>query len=122
MEFGPHGTALASAAGFVGGAIPNYILNRRWAWSGTRQRSRRTELVLYFAVALSSFAVATVVTAAAQRGARHLSADRGWSVVLAAVAYLGVSGVFFVVKFVLYDRLVFSAARGGRRAAPPTTS
>ncbi len=38
------GTTWASAAGFVGAAVPNYILNRRWAWSDRRGRSRRAEV------------------------------------------------------------------------------
>ena len=41
------GTVGASLAGFVGGAIPNYILNRRWAWQDRTGRCRRSEIMLY---------------------------------------------------------------------------
>lgn len=119
------GTTWASAAGFVGGAIPNYILNRRWAWSGERGRDRRTEVFLYLAVALSSFAASAVATHWVEQGARGLTADRGWTVVLTGLAYLGVSGVFFVVKFVLYERLVFIPQRSSsaaRSLSDPTRS
>jgi putative flippase GtrA len=101
------GTTWASAAGFVGGAIPNYILNRRWAWSERRGRDRTTEAILYVAVALCSFGASAVSTHWAEEGARSLTGDHGWTVVLTGLAFLGVSGIFFVVKFVLYERLVF---------------
>jgi putative flippase GtrA len=105
------GTTWASAAGFVGGAIPNYILNRRWAWSERRGRDRTTEMVLYMAIALSSFAASAVATHWAEQGARSLTGDDGWTVVLTGLAYLGVSSIFFVAKFVLYEWLVFIPQR-----------
>lgn len=119
------GTTWASAAGFVGGAVPNYILNRRWAWSERRGRDRRTEVVLYAAVAVASFVASAVATHWAQEGASHLTKDRGWTVLLTGLVYLGVSGVFFVAKFVLYERLVFIPDRrsnDGRPVSEPTRS
>lgn len=105
------GTTWASAAGFVGGAIPNYVLNRRWAWSDRRGRDRRAELLLYMTVALSSFAASAVATHWAEQGARVVTASHGWTVVLTGLAYLAVSAIFFVAKFVAYERLVFIPAR-----------
>jgi putative flippase GtrA len=130
VAYGPAGAgpALASAAGFVGGAVPNYFLNRRWAWSDRRGRNRRTEIILYAAVALASYGASVLVTRAAEKWARHIASDRGSRVLLVGAAYLAVSGVFFVVKFVLYHFTVFTAEPGdaGRSprsaTAPPTTS
>jgi putative flippase GtrA len=107
--WGHSGTTWASAAGFVGGAVPNYILNRRWAWRDRRGRNRRTEILLYMTVALASFAVSALVTHWAEDVARHLTAVRGWQVALITAAYLLVSAVFFVVKFVIYETLVFTS-------------
>ena len=136
LAFGPAGLgpAVASAAGFVGGAVPNYVLNRRWAWSDRRGRSRRTEIILYAIVALSSYLAAVLVTRRVETWARRLTADRSEQVLLVAAAYLAVSGVFFVVKFVLYHFAVFTAEPGERAGpgeparhllpavVPPTTS
>jgi putative flippase GtrA len=55
--WGHAGPVGASAAGFVGGAVPNYFLNRRWAGPDRRGRSRQAEVALYAAVALASFGV-----------------------------------------------------------------
>lgn len=102
------GTTAASAIGFVGGAVPNYILNRRWAWSDRRGRDRKTEITLYMSVAVATFLVAAVVTHWAETGARHLTAGKGWQVALVTAAYLGVSALFFVLKFLIYETLVFT--------------
>jgi putative flippase GtrA len=110
------GTAWASFAGFVGGAVPNYFLNRRWAWQDRKGRSRRQELILYFAVAIASFLVSIVVTDWAEGWARHLTTTHSIEVVLVAAAYLAVSGVFFVGKFVAYEFLVFTKGPEERAA------
>jgi putative flippase GtrA len=113
------GTTWASLAGFVGGAIPNYILNRRWAWQDRNGRSRRQELILYFSVAVASFLASVVVTNAAKNWARHLSSSHGIQVILVAAAFLAVSGVFFIGKFVIYELFVFTKSPGHRKSRRP---
>ena len=108
LGWGHTGTTVASAVGFVGGAVPNYVLNRRWAWRDRRGRDRRTELVLYMSVAIATFLVSAVVTHWAESAARHLTVDRGGQVALTTAAFLGVSAVFFVLKFVIYEMVVFT--------------
>src|ERR1700689_4928873 len=82
LYFGHTGTAAASAAGFVGGAVPNYFLNRRWAWQDRRGRRRRTEVLLYTVVALASFGASVVTTRWAEHVVAPLTGDRTWRVVL----------------------------------------
>lgn len=101
------GTTIASAAGFVGGAIPNYILNRRWAWRDRRGRTRQSEVTLYMVTSLATFVVSAIVTHEVEKFARHLTADRGGQVALVTLAFFGVSAVFFVVKFFIYETVVF---------------
>jgi putative flippase GtrA len=106
--WGHSGTTIASAVGFLGGAVPNYILNRRWAWRDRRGRDRRSEIVMYMTVAIATFVVSALVTHSAEGAARHLTADRSLQVALVTAAFLAVSAVFFVVKFVIYETLVFT--------------
>ena len=110
LGWGHTGTTVASAVGFVGGAVPNYILNRRWAWRDRRGRDRRTEVLLYMAVALATFVVSAIATHWAEAAARHLTASSGGQVALTTAAFLVVSGVFFVLKFVIYETVVFTRA------------
>lgn len=114
------GNVAASAAGFVGGAVPNYIVNRRWVWGDRRGRRPRSESLLYWTVALCSFGASVEVTDRAEDWARSLTDDRAWRVLLVAGAYLAVAGVFFVVKFVLFHFLVFTGA--GPTTTGPTTT
>jgi putative flippase GtrA len=115
LGWGQTGTTIASAMGFVGGAVPNYILNRRWAWRDRRGRTRRSEVTLYMAVAFSSFIVSALVTHVVRDGARHLTGDRGGQVAVTTAAYLGVSLVFFIIKFLIYETWVFQ-----KHTAQPT--
>ena len=108
------GTTLASLIGFLGGAVPNYVLNRRWAWKDQGSRSRRDEILLYAAVSIASFAASAVVTAEVEHWARSLTHSHGLQVVLVAASYLAVAGVFFVGKFVAYELIVFTKGPGGR--------
>ena len=105
--WGHSGTTAASACGFVGGAIPNYILNRRWAWRDRRGRNRRSEISLYAVVSIASFLVSTVATHWCEIGARHLTSSGTWRVGLVTLSFLGVSAVFFVVKLLIYETVVF---------------
>ena len=117
--WGHAGTTWASAAGFVGGAVPNYILNRRWVWPDRRASSRTRELSRYAAVSLTAVVSAALITHWAESAARWFTADQGWRVALTAAAYLATSGLLFVAKFVLYERLVFSPGlAGSKRSAP----
>jgi putative flippase GtrA len=102
---------VASITAFVAGAVPNYLLNRRWAW---RQRGRvdvGREMLPYVAIIVTTALTASVVTTAVDAWVRAAVADRFWQVVLVGAAFLGTYGVLFVIKFVLFDRLVFTRAR-----------
>ena len=111
------GTAWASLAGFIGGAIPNYFLNRRWAWSDRRGRSPRSEVLLYAAVSTVSFLISVVATSYVEDWARDVAVSAGVKAFLVDAAYLAVSGVFFVGKFVAYELIVFTKGPGGRRGS-----
>ena len=102
------GTTWATAVGFVCAAVPNYILNRKWAWSDRRGRSRRAEIALYLLVVAVTFAASALVTHWVAALTDSLSPSRAWQTVLVAGSYLAVSGVFFVLKFVLYETVVFA--------------
>jgi hypothetical protein len=52
--------------------------------------------------------VSALVTHSAEGAARRLTADRSLQVALDTAAFLAVSAVFFVVKFVIYETLVFT--------------
>lgn len=116
------GPQTAAILAWAAGALPNYVLNRRWAWrvqSQTRGEQVR-ELALYWVITLATAVLAVLATTATDAWIKGTVTSRGEQSVLLAAAYLLAYGVVFVAKFVLFDRLVFSDRRS-RHQVPSTT-
>ena len=110
-------TGIDSAAAFVAGAIPNWVLNRKWAWKMDGRVEWMREIVAYTIISVLVWAASTWATGNTQNWARHhLSAGTGLQVIVTTAAYVVVQAVFFIVKFVIYDKWVF-AGRSRVRAA-----
>jgi putative flippase GtrA len=108
-------TTIDSIVAFLAGAIPNWILNRRWAWNMDGRVEVAREVVGYTIISGISLVAASYGTGAAQHWARHHAAH-GLRTILVTGAYVAVQALLFVVKFVIYDRWVF-AGRSRFRAA-----
>jgi putative flippase GtrA len=104
------GTApmVASVVAFAAGAVPNYVLNRRWAWRRKGRPDRTRELLPYVVIVVITAAAAALITTAADHLLRHRVDSHALQTVLVSAAFLGTYGVMFVLKFVLFDRLVFA--------------
>jgi putative flippase GtrA len=102
------GTTASSAVAFVAGAIPNYVLNRSWAF-GRRGRLRvGREVGLYGLVSLASFAASAVATGWASHWAPHVTADHAGRTALVGAAYLATYGVLFLAKFAVFQKVIFA--------------
>jgi putative flippase GtrA len=103
----------AAVLAFCAGAVPNWVLNRRWAWERTG-RVRLRELGPYVLIVLATLVATAGASAAVDAATRHVS---HWVAVVAVDgAYIAATGLMFVVKFVLFDRLVFTEPALGRPA------
>jgi putative flippase GtrA len=110
-------TTIDSIAAFVAGAVPNWILNRRWAWERTGQVEVAREVIGYVVVSLLALAASSAGTGAMQSWVKaNVAPHHGIRVILVTGAYVFVQVALFVVKFVIYDRWVF-AGRSRFRAA-----
>jgi putative flippase GtrA len=102
-------TGIDSAAAFVAGAIPNWVLNRKWAWRMEGRAEFLREIFAYTVISVLVWAASTWATGNTQNWARHhVSPGSGLQVIITTSAYVFVQAVFFVVKFVIYDKWVFS--------------
>ena len=102
--------AVATVAAFLAGALPNWVLNRRWAWSRRDQVRVRGEVVPYVAIIVGALVITTAATTAANSLASGLS---HWAATLVVDGtFVVVTGGLFVAKFVLFDRVVFARAHG----------
>ena len=110
-------TAIDSAAAFIAGAVPNWILNRKWAWKMEDRADFMREIVAYILISLLVWAASSWATGATQHWVNnHVSPGDGLRVILVTGAYVVVQAIFFIVKFVIYDKWVF-AGRSRVRAA-----
>ena len=113
------GTTACSIVAFIAGAIPNWILNRRWAWRVEGQVAFGREIVAYVMVSAATLfitAEATGWTRSACRASRRTTASACcWS----PRSYLAVFAVLFVARFAVYEVWIFSGrsrVRAGLRS------
>jgi len=100
-------TTVCSVGGFIAGAIPNWILNRRWAW---RRRGRLVfgrEVVGYIAISILVLVTTSAVTGWTNDQVQSIPSGHGIRVLIVTGAYVAVTVVLFFVKFLLYEHWVF---------------
>jgi putative flippase GtrA len=114
------GTAaiVATVVAWFAGAVPNYVLNRRYTWGRSGQKLPYTIIVLGSAV------TAAVVTSVTDHLVQPLE-SHAWKTILVSGSYLATYAILFIVKFVLFDRLVFAkpapVAESAEARTPVTT-
>jgi putative flippase GtrA len=110
------GTTACSIAAFVAGAVPNWVLNRRWAWKIRGQVAFLREIVGYVAISLLALVAASAATGWTQSQVQSIPAHHGIRVILVTASYVAVQAILFGAKFVVYEHWVF-AGRSRLRAA-----
>ena len=110
------GTTPCSVAAFVAGAIPNWILNRRWAWQVQGKIAIGREVLAYVAVSALTLLATTESTAWTQHQVQSIPAHHGIRVILVTASYLAVFAILFVARFAVYEVWIFSG-RSRIRAA-----
>jgi putative flippase GtrA len=113
-----NGPAVASVVGFAAGVLPNYLLNRV-AWK-RRGRITTAEVAMYVAIIVGTALLAVGTTTLADGWVKSAVSGTGARTVLLDLVYLATYGVMFVVKFLLFDGLVF-AGRRSRHQVRSTT-
>jgi len=110
------GTTACSITAFIAGAIPNWILNRRWAWRLKGRVAFGREIVGYLAVSILALVLSSLATGWTQQQVQSLPAHHGIRVTLVTASYVFVQAVLFAAKFIAYEHWVFSG-RSRIRAA-----
>jgi putative flippase GtrA len=110
---------VASLLAFVAGAVPNYLMNRYWAWQRRGTPDRMREILPYAIIVVVTALTAILVTTAADRWVRDHVTAHPVQVILVSAAFLATYGTMFILKFVLFDRFIF-VDRAAR--TPDTTS
>ena len=110
------GTTACSVAAFVAGAVPNWILNRRWAWRLRGRVAIGREIVGYLAVSILALVLSSLATGWTQEQVESIPAHHGIRVTLVTASYVLVQAILFAAKFIAYEHWVFSG-RSRVRAA-----
>jgi putative flippase GtrA len=92
---------VATLVAWLAGAVPNYTLNRRYTWGRSGQKLPYTIIVIGSAV------TAAVVTSVTDHLVQPIE-SHAWKTILVSGSYLATYAILFIVKFVLFDRLVFA--------------
>lgn len=114
------GTTWASILSWLAGAVPNFWLNRNWAWQRRGRPSLRYEVLPYVVIILVTLALATVTTSAADRWLHHHGTSASVRVVLVAGVFFGVYVVVFALRFFLLERLFAPPPRPAQPTQEPT--
>ncbi len=97
--------AVASVVGWLAGAVPSYWLNRTWAWGRRGRASLTREVLPYVAIILGTLLLATLATSAADAILNRSRISDDVRVILVGATFLGVYGVVFLLRYLLFDRL-----------------
>jgi putative flippase GtrA len=100
-------TTVCAVAGFIAGAVPNWILNRRWAWQRSGRPPAR-QVVGYIGVSLLVLVTTSAVTGWTNSQVQSIPPHHGLRLIIVTGSYVAVTIVLFVAKFGIYDYWVFS--------------
>jgi len=101
------GTTVDSVAGFIAGAIPNWVLNRRWAWQQTGRPPAR-QVIGYIGVSLVVLVTTSAVTGWTNSQVQSIPSHQGLRVIIVTASYVAVTVLLFFAKFAIYEYWVFS--------------
>ncbi len=102
------GTTACSVVAFIAGAIPNWILNRRWAWKVEGRVAFGREIVAYVLVSGVTLFITAEATGWTQRHVQNIPAHHGIRVLLVTASYLAVFAILFAARFAVYEVWIFS--------------
>ena len=110
------GTTACSVIAFIAGAIPNWTLNRRWAWQMKGRVDWGREVLGYIVVSALTLVASSEATAWTSHQVMSLPAHYGLRATLVTASYLAVFAVLFAIRFAIYELWIFSG-RSRVRAA-----
>jgi putative flippase GtrA len=100
-------TTACSVAGFIAAAIPNWILNRRWAWQRSGRPPAR-QVVGYIGVSIVVLVSTSAATGWTNSQVQSIPAHHGLRLLIVTASYVAVTVVLFFAKFAIYEYWIFS--------------
>jgi len=102
---------VAALIASLAGTVPSYLLSRYWIWrEAARERALR-QVILYWIVSISCIALTSLLTGAL---ASLAPAGHPFHLLVVAVGYPIVMLTFWLIKFVIYQQIIFANAHASR--------
>lgn len=95
----------ASTIAFLVGAVPHFLLIRRWAWGNRGAAGRQAEIVAYVVVTAAGGVLSVGITTLMDWLLSGLVDDRGWRTIGLIVSYLASGAPVFLLKFFALDKV-----------------
>ena len=105
---GVTGATMAAVLATLVGTVPSYLISRYWIWPEADRRGLGRQMTLYWLTTAASLVVSSLATGAA---AAHAPAGKELHVLVASIAYVGTYLTLWVVKYMVYQRVVFVGPR-----------
>jgi putative flippase GtrA len=114
------GAITSTVVAFLAGAVPNWVLNRRWAWEKRGREGMVKETTLYVVVSVTALVASSAADKFTAVETAHMKSHLEKSL-LVTFAYLFSVVVLTGLKYLAYDRLVFINRPNSRHQVPTTT-
>jgi putative flippase GtrA len=101
-------TTVCSVGGFVAAAIPNWILNRRWAWRRNGTPAFGREVLGYIGVSIVVLVSTSAATGWTNAHIQWIPQHYGLRALVVTAAYVAVTVVLFFAKYAIYNYWIFS--------------
>ena len=88
-------------------AIPNYYMNRKWAWGKHGRSHLLKEVLPFWGLALAGWGFSTFSVYVTEHYAKHHHFAHVWTTALVAVVYVAAFGVLWIAKFIIFNKLMF---------------
>ena len=98
----------AAVLAAVVAALPAYWLARRWVWGRSGRSHLLTEVLPFWALALLGLALTTWVAGMAEALGADVTDDRLGQTMILMGSVFAISGVFWAVRFVLLNGVLFA--------------
>ena len=113
-------TTVASVIAFFSAAIPNWIMNRRWAWQQTG-RAPVKQIVSYAAVSVFVLLITSLATGRTNYWVKHHSGienHHGLRVLVVTGSFVLITVILFFAKFAVYEFVIFRHRARARTQSP----
>jgi putative flippase GtrA len=101
------GAVVASSLATAIAAIPNYYMNRKWAWGKHGRSHILKEVVPFWALAFAGWAFSTYSVYLMEHYAKQQQLSHALTTALLAIVYVAAFGVLWIGKFVIFNKLMF---------------